>query len=84
MKNIRNIVFAELLMIAATSSIAATQTLVESNWICTTNASTSTVTTDVDADSKMAKTQASASDAFAFATANCRDCTKITCEAQNK
>ena len=84
MKNIRNVIVSGFIIVIATSSIAATKTSVDSNWICTTNASTSAVATDIAADDKMTKTAASAADAFRFAAANCRDCTKITCEAQNK
>jgi hypothetical protein len=32
----------------------------------------------------MAKTTRSVANALAFASANCRDCTKITCEVQTK
>ena len=83
MKNIRNVIVAGFLMITATSSMAATKTVVDSSWLCATNASTSAVATEIAADEKMKNTSASAADAFAFALSNCRDCTKITCEAQN-
>ncbi len=66
-----------------TSVFAASSTDMGSKWICTTNASSSDVQADKDADDKMAKQQDSASNAYAFAAQNCRDCTKITCEAQD-
>jgi len=84
MKNILNLVIAGFFVITASASMAATKTAVDSNWICTTNASSSSEDADKAADDKMAKAASSATDAFAFATANCRDCTKITCEAQSK
>ena len=55
----------------------------EANWICTTNASTSEVAADIAADKQMSTTSTTSAKAFAFAAENCRDCTKITCEAQN-
>lgn len=84
MKNIRNVIVAGLFIITTTSSMAETKTAIDTNWICTTNASSSDVATDTEADNKMKNTSASAADAFAVAMANCRDCTKITCEAQSK
>jgi hypothetical protein len=84
MKNIKNIIVAGFFIITTTSSMAATKTVVDSNWICISNASSSDVATDIAADDRMNNISASAVDAFAFATANCRDCTKITCEAQSK
>jgi len=84
MKNIQNLVIAGLFIVTASTSMAAEKTELHSRWICTTNASTSSVDSGKAADDKMAKTQTSAASAFAFATANCRDCTKITCEAQSK
>lgn len=69
---------------AATSAAptTATKTTMDSNWICTTNASSSDAQTDKDADNKLANTAMSAADAFKMASDNCRDCTKITCEKQ--
>ncbi|MDP3560336.1 MAG: hypothetical protein Q8R79_08335 [Legionellaceae bacterium] len=83
MKRILNIIVAGIFVVAATTGMAATKTGKDSNWICTTNASTSAVASDVAADDKMAKTAAAAADAFSFAEANCRDCTKITCAVQD-
>jgi hypothetical protein len=84
MKNILNLVVAIIFVVTASTSIAAAKTGLHSHWICTTNASSSSVKSDKAADDKMAKTAGSAANAFAFATANCRDCTKITCEVQSK
>lgn len=71
------------LILGASVSFAATQTDVNSKWICTTNASSSDNPADKAADDKMANTQGSATQSFAFSVQNCRDCTKITCEAKN-
>lgn len=84
MKRIINLVVAGVFVISASTGIAATKTGLNSQWICTTNASSSSVDSDKMADENMAKTEASAASAFATATANCRDCTKITCEVQSK
>ena len=84
MKNILSLVVAGFFVITASTSMAAVKTGLHSNWICTTNASSSSVKSDKTADDNMAKTAGSAAKAFAFATENCRDCTKITCEAQSK
>ncbi|VEB35326.1 Uncharacterised protein [Legionella sainthelensi] len=64
-------------------SFAATQTDMSSKWICTTNASSSDAAADKAADDKMANTTGPADQSFAFAAQNCRDCTKITCEAKD-
>ena len=64
-------------------SFAATKVDMDSKWICTTNASSSDVAEQKDADDKMAKNQGSAAHSFAYAAEHCRDCTKITCEAQD-
>lgn len=56
-------------------------TAMDANWTCTTNASTSATDTEKDADKQMSDAK-SATEAFAFASANCRDCTKITCETK--
>ncbi|TAL64460.1 MAG: hypothetical protein EPN84_03330 [Legionella sp.] len=68
------------LFLIASSSFAVTTTSLDSNWTCTTNASSSDVPSDKAADKQMSETPKSASDAFALASKNCRDCTKITCE----
>ena len=69
-------------ILGSTIGFAATQTDLNSKWICTTNASSSDESADKTADDKMANTQGSAANSFAFAAQNCRDCTKITCEAK--
>ncbi|MDR3504388.1 MAG: hypothetical protein P4L79_17610 [Legionella sp.] len=71
-----------LLVLGTSSMYAASATDLTKNWVCTTNASSSDVTTDKAADEQMAKTQNSATSSFDFAAKNCRDCTKITCEAK--
>ncbi|KTD17847.1 hypothetical protein [Legionella jordanis] len=88
MKGILNLVAAGLLVVSAgafasssdnnTSNTNATS--MDSNWICTTNASSSSVAADQQADQDMKNQAKSASDAFNFAAQHCRDCTKITCE----
>ncbi|WP_058534653.1 hypothetical protein [Legionella saoudiensis] len=70
-------------ILGSSISFAATQTSMDSKWICTTNASSSDNPSDKSADDKMANTQNSAAKAFAFAAENCRDCTKITCEVKD-
>jgi hypothetical protein len=72
-----------ILMFCTSFVFAASVTDMTSKWICTTNASSSDVAADKSADEQMKNTAGSASDSFAFAAKNCRDCTKITCEAQN-
>ena len=68
-------------ILVTTTLFAATS--LESNWICTTNASSSDAMSDKEADKQLAVTKKSASDAFYSASTNCRDCTKIICELQN-
>ncbi|KTC85528.1 MULTISPECIES: hypothetical protein [Legionella] len=53
----------------------------QAQWTCSTNASSASTDTDKAADNKMSQNKTSASNAFSFAAQNCRDCTKITCEA---
>jgi hypothetical protein len=84
MKGILNLIIGGVFTLAATTSMAATMTSMDANWMCTTNASSATTDADKAADDKMANTASSGADAFAFASKNCRDCTKITCEAQSK
>lgn len=72
-----------ILVLSSFMTFAATQTHMESKWICTTNASSSEAPADKVADDKMAKSQGSAVRSFEFAAQHCRDCTKITCEAQD-
>lgn len=67
----------------STTSTNTTKTDMNTNWTCTTNASTATTDADKAADDQMAKNVTSATSAFAMAAQNCRDCTKITCEAQS-
>ncbi len=64
-------------------AFAASATDMSSKWICTTNASSSDLAADKAADDHMSNTAGSAADSFSFAANNCRDCTKITCEAQD-
>jgi hypothetical protein len=71
-----------LTFLITSTAFAATTTDMDTKWICTTNASSSSVEAEKSADDKMAKQQGSAKASFEFATKNCRDCTKITCEAQ--
>ncbi|MFT4058525.1 MAG: hypothetical protein QM652_03150 [Legionella sp.] len=71
------------LVLSSSIGFAATQTDMNSKWICTTNASSSDNPSDKSADDKMANTQGSAAQSFSFAAQNCRDCTKITCEAKD-
>jgi hypothetical protein len=67
----------------STTGFAASVTSLDSKWTCKTNASSSSVDADKAADKQMSETAKSAADAFTFASQNCRDCTKITCEASN-
>ena len=83
MKGIKQLMVAGFFVLAVTTSLAGTKTALDANWICTTNASSSSVEADKAADDKMAKSATSAADAYALAASNCRDCTKITCEAQS-
>lgn len=83
MKGIKHLLVAGIFVLATTTTMAATKTAMDANWICTTNASSSSVEADKAADDKMAKSATTAADAYAFAASNCRDCTKITCEAQS-
>ena len=57
------------------------KTDMKNKWTCTTNASASDAAADKKADDAMAKAS-SAAKAFSMAAKHCRDCTKITCEAQ--
>lgn len=66
------------------SSTLFAATSLDSNWICTTNASSSEVAADKAADKQSADSARSAADAFAAASTNCRDCTQITCEVKTK
>ncbi len=82
MKTISSLLMATGLMFVAATSFAAA-TSMSSNWTCTTNASSSDVEADKVADKDMSESVKSAEDAFSFAAKNCRDCTKITCEAKS-
>ena len=66
------------------SSALFAATSLESNWNCTTNASSSDLAKDKSADKELASNAKSASDAFSMASTNCRDCTKITCEVKTQ
>lgn len=83
MKGINYLIGTGLLVLISTTSMADSITKMNANWICTTNASSSSIESEKAADDKMAKNAVSAVEAFNYAAANCRDCTKITCEAQN-
>ncbi len=85
MKGILTAIMAGSLVFAASTATAMsdTKTAMDSHWICTTNASSSSLEADKAADNQMANSAKSSTDAFAFASANCRDCTKITCEVQS-
>lgn len=83
MNKISTLLIGSSLILATSIGFAATKTDMATNWICTTNASSSDLDTDKDADKKMSSNASSAASAFAFAAQNCRDCTKITCEAQS-
>lgn len=69
-------------MLASTLTFAAAATPLDSNWVCTTNASSSSNEADKTADKQMANNARSAADAFGTAVQNCRDCTKITCSTK--
>lgn len=82
MKKITILLTAGLMAFSATVSVAASVTDINSNWVCTTNASKADTEAGKTADDKMANTASSAADAFNVATQNCRDCTKITCKVK--
>ncbi|TAL64011.1 MAG: hypothetical protein EPN84_04175 [Legionella sp.] len=83
MKNIILTLIGGSLILVSASSFAVSKTDMEAKWICTTNASTSEVASEIAADKQMSTNALSATKAFAAASENCRDCTKITCEAQD-
>ncbi len=72
-----------LLVLGTSTVFAASTTDMTTNWVCTTNASSSDVASDKAADEQMEKSHNSAASSFDFAAKNCRDCTKITCEAKD-
>lgn len=77
------LIAGSFLMALSSLSFAVTSTDLTQNWTCTTNASSSDVAADKTADDKMASDKGGVDKAFSFASQNCRDCTKITCEASN-
>ncbi|HAT2159622.1 TPA: hypothetical protein F8R78_07745 [Legionella pneumophila] len=83
MKNIILSLIGGSLILVSAGSFAVSKTDMDAKWICTTNASTSEIASDIAADKQMSTTPLSATKAYSFAAENCRDCTKITCEAQN-
>lgn len=83
MKGFLTLVVSTYFIIASTVSMAQTKTSMDTNWKCTTNASSSSVVGEKAADDRMAEKASSAADAFSFAATHCRDCTKITCEVEN-
>ncbi|MDI1352867.1 MAG: hypothetical protein PSV35_08925 [bacterium] len=84
MKKSSSLLIAGTFALMASTSFATSITSLDSNWTCTTNASSSDVEKDKAADKQMSETAKSAKEAYAFAAENCRDCTKITCEAKSK
>lgn len=82
MKSISSLLLAAGLVLMSSVALAKTTSL-DANWTCSTNASSSSVDADKAADKEMSGTAKSAVDAYAFAAKNCRDCTKITCEAND-
>lgn len=83
MKKIFSLIIASNLILAASISFAANKTDINTNWVCTTNASSPSTDADKAQDDQMAKTASSAVKAYSMAVQNCRDCTKITCEVKN-
>ncbi len=83
MKNTLVSLIGGSLILVSASSFAVSKTDMDAKWICTTNASTSEIASEIAADKQMSTTPLSASKAFSYAAENCRDCTKITCEAQS-
>lgn len=84
MKGLAKVILVGFLSASASLAFAAdkAKTPMDRDWVCTTNASSSDVERDKQADEKMANTRMSVKDSFKKASANCRDCTKITCEKQ--
>lgn len=70
MKGIANYFMAGSLMFVSTLGFANTnsKTSMDTNWVCSTNASSSNAETDKSADNEMSNTAKSAADAFAFAS----------------
>ncbi|KTD22871.1 Uncharacterised protein [Legionella lansingensis] len=83
MNGVLKLVLGGLLLATMASGFSASRTDLTKNWICTTNASSSADAAEQAADKKLSETKASANNAFASAAANCRDCTKITCEVED-
>jgi hypothetical protein len=81
MKDLLGVLFICSVLISSTA-FAVSKTNMNSNWTCTTNASSSDKSADKAADEKMSKHAASAHKSFKFAAKHCRNCTKITCEAK--
>lgn len=77
------LIATSLLLSAGSSCFAYTATDLNTNWVCTTNASSSSKNTDKAADDLMKKQAGSAMNAFSYAAKNCRDCTKIYCKSQH-
>lgn len=83
MKGILSLVLSGLVLVSTSGFAADTKTSLDSKWICSTNASSASTDADKATDKQMSDTAKSAADAYAFAAANCRDCTKITCEVND-
>ena len=79
----KNLILGFLVLGAASTGFAATApTDMSAKWNCTTNASSSDDAKDKAADEKLSQSSGAAKDSFKMAEENCRDCTKITCEAK--
>jgi hypothetical protein len=72
-----------LLILGTSFVVAASATDMTTKWTCTTNASSSDLSRDKASDDQMSKATGSVGESFAYAAKNCRDCTKITCEAKD-
>lgn len=83
MNSLLKLMIGGVFAVVASTALAGTTTTatdMNTNWSCTTNASSATTDAEKAADEKMANTKGSAVSAYALAAQNCRDCTKITCE----
>ncbi|RUR09443.1 hypothetical protein ELY15_09260 [Legionella sp. km772] len=84
MKKIIGLLIASGFSLMMAGAFADGATSMDTNWSCTTNASSSSVAEEKSADDQMSNSTKSAADAFAFAAKHCRDCTKITCESKSE
>jgi hypothetical protein len=81
MKNIISLLIGGSLILATSVGFAAAKTDVNTNWTCSTNASSAATDAEKAADEKMAKS-GSAAKSYKYALQNCRDCTQITCQVK--